>query len=293
MRITNQMLTNGLLYNLRHNTEKLHKVQGQIASGKRFSRPSDDPAAVSQVLDISTEAAQNEQYLRNLEGAAAWLGTTEAALSDLTEVIQRVRELALQCSNDTLAAEERAAAAKEVGELLEHAVQVANTQHVGQYVFAGFQTTTAPFTLSGGPPPDTVAFNGDSGDIQRSVGPGLTITVNSKAGAELQALCSTLIKLRDDLTAGDSPGARLSELDSSLDALLKLSTEVGARMNRVELTTSRLEDTKLNLIELRSQTEDIEMDEAAVELMAQQNVYQAALAAGARVIQPSLLDHLR
>lgn len=293
MRITNRMMTDALIYNLRRNTENLAKVQRQIASGKRFSRPSDDPVGVSHVLTLSAEASRNEQYLRNLEAAAAWLGVTDSALQSMTEVVQRARELTLQASNDTLSTEDRQKVAKEIGELLGHAVQAGNTQYAGEYVFAGFQTNTAPFTLSGGPPPTAVSYNGDDGDIQRSIGPGQTTIINTKAGAAFQALFQTLIDTRDDLAAGTNPSARLSSLDAHLDALIELSTEAGARMNRVEVTALRLGEIMLSLSELRSQTEDLEMEEAAVELMAQQNVYQAALASGAKVVQPSLLDYLR
>jgi len=293
MRITNRMLSDDLIYNLRRNTERLSKVQQQISSGKRFTRPSEDPTGVSQVLTLSAEAARTDQYLRNLDNAKAWLGATDTALSDLTAIVQRARELALQGSNDTMSAEDRRSIAKEVEQLLEHAVQTGNTALGGQYLFAGFQTDTAPFTLSGGPPPTTVTYNGDNGEIQRTIGPGQSLTINSQAGAEFKALFETLISLRDTLDAGNRPGSQVNVLDAHLDGLLELSTQAGARLNRVEMTTDRLNEIKLNLSALRSATEDTQVDEAAIDLMSAQNVYQAGLAAGAKVIQPSLLDYLR
>jgi flagellar hook-associated protein 3 FlgL len=293
MRVTNQMLSHSVVLNLRRNSEALMKAQEQVSSGKKFAHASDDPAAAATVMSISVEASQNEQYLRNLKEASSWLTDSEAALDDLTNVLDRARELALETGTDTVSGDDRRNAASEIEELLEHAVQVANTKHEGQYVFAGTESDAEAFTLGGGSPPSSVTYNGNSGEIVRSIGSGVTMTINSHGGTSFQAVFNALIGMRDDLNAGSSPEARIDDIDDGLEALTTMTTQVGARMNRVEMTSSRLESVKQNLKGLRSDVEGAEIDEAAIELMSRQTTYEASLAAGAKLMQSSLLDYLR
>jgi len=106
-----------------------------------------------------------------------------------------------------------------------------------------------------------------------------------------------LISVRDDLRANDSDSLslnRLNELetvhDDVLDALL---SQVGSKGARLDLTKSQLSAARLNDAEVLSKTEDADMSDSIIKLNAQQTALQAALAAGAKVIQPTLIDFLR
>ncbi|MDD2510715.1 MAG: flagellar hook-associated protein FlgL [Syntrophomonas sp.] len=81
--------------------------------------------------------------------------------------------------------------------------------------------------------------------------------------------------------------------DSRMEELLLYRSTVGARVNRLELQQSRLESIQETFTSLLSKTEDANMAEVIMQLQLQENVYRASLAAGARIIQPSLLDFLR
>ncbi len=80
---------------------------------------------------------------------------------------------------------------------------------------------------------------------------------------------------------------------ASLDQVLNYRAIVGAKANRLEISKSRLSENSVNLSELLSETEDIDMSEAILKLKTEENIYQAALAVGTRIIQPFLLDFLR
>lgn|GEM_PF-4874501 len=88
-------------------------------------------------------------------------------------------------------------------------------------------------------------------------------------------------------------GSVLEDLEKNLDRLLKCRSEVGARMERLLTTEGSIESEQIYLKELRSKVEDIDMAEAITEFMMQENAYQAALATGARIVYPSLIDFLR
>ena len=90
-----------------------------------------------------------------------------------------------------------------------------------------------------------------------------------------------------------NPGDLIGDLEAGLDHILSIRAEVGARVNRLELVNNRLEDTHFSYTRLLSETENADIAETIIELKAQENVYLASLGAGARIIQPSLLDFLR
>ena len=85
----------------------------------------------------------------------------------------------------------------------------------------------------------------------------------------------------------------IGKFDEAIDKNVTTRAEIGAKMNRLDLTQSRLEDQEINLRSLKSENEDVDIAETIMELRMQESVYQASLASGARVMQPTLLDFLR
>ena len=85
----------------------------------------------------------------------------------------------------------------------------------------------------------------------------------------------------------------MGELEDMEDRLLTARSDVGARMNRLEATKLRYTDDIITYKALKSQVEDVDVAETIMYLKTQEAVYHASLAAGARLIQPSLVDYLR
>ncbi len=95
----------------------------------------------------------------------------------------------------------------------------------------------------------------------------------------------------DDLdTVG---GDALAKLDEALDHLLRVRADVGARINRLQLAGARMHELELNVEELIGDNESVDIAAAIIDLKVSENSYRSALASGARIIQPSLLDFLR
>lgn len=86
---------------------------------------------------------------------------------------------------------------------------------------------------------------------------------------------------------------KLEQIDTYMDSILVARAEIGAKVNRINLVQNRIQDNIINFKELQSNLEDADMAEVTMELMNEENVYQASLAVGARIIQPTLLDFLR
>lgn len=294
MRITNGMLSETTLRNLNINMERLDKLQNELTSGQRISSPSDDPIGAAAAVEFRSTLDELDQHIRNIDAATSWLGATDSALDSAGGILQRARELAVQGANDTLSAANRQAIAAEVETLITQAIATGNSTYAGQYFFGGFKVNAPPFTAVGNPP-TSVTYNGDTGTVVRQVDTQATVTVNVPGNTVFGPLFTTLIGLRDDLNASDGPAisARIANLDASIDTVVSTRAEVGARVNRLEGQKDRLDSLKVNISALLSKTQDVDMTEAITQFSLQQNVYKAALAAGAKAIQPSLLDFLR
>lgn len=297
MRITSQMLTDGFMQNLRTNLRNLETMQRQFSSGKTISRPSDDPMKLQLILKLDTALDQRNQFVRNIDDADSWLTASDAALNQAGNVLNRIKELAIKGSNGTHSQDDLNAMALEVGQLMEHLGEVGNTTHAGRYLFAGSDTANQPYTVQVPQGAASIGFTGLNNAVEYEVGQNVTIKVNTTGqdafgGTEL---FDAMEELRQGLLNGDSVGIgqAMERLENSSDRLLGARADIGARMNRLDATKTRYEDDIINLTKLKSQAEDADLAEVVMNLKTQEAVYQAALAAGARIMQPSLLDYLR
>lgn len=140
MRVTNNMMTSNLLYNVNRNLEYMSKRQDELATGKKIHSPSDDPVLASKILARRTDLAEMEQYDKNTRDAIGWLEITEKALEDNGNIFQRIRELTVQAANGTNTAEDTQKIKLEIEQLKNQLITNANTTYAGRYVFSGFET---------------------------------------------------------------------------------------------------------------------------------------------------------
>lgn len=302
MRVTQSMLSNNMLRNLSNNYNKMGKLQDQLTTQKRITRPSDDPVVAMLGLGYRDSLNKVQQYSRNISEATNWLDSTDDAISQGVKVLQRIRELTVQASNGTYEEGQRGAIAVEVDQLKEQLETIAQTQVGGKYIFNGKNTNKAPTAGD--------FSDGDielSDDIELEIFDGIKLNVNTK-GRELfksvsnksvsnKSVFDTLDSLKsklEDKTASDTDiSGFLDTLDSEIDHFLKIQADVGAKQNRVDMMKDRLSSQEIIATEVMSKNEDVEIEKVITELITQESVQRAALSVGARIIQPSLVDFLR
>lgn len=312
MRITNNMLINNMMLNLSNNLNRTQKYQHQLATGKKIRLPADDPIVASKSLKLRTDVAEIVQYKRNTDDATSWMDITESTMKQMTEVVHRFRELTNQAANGTNTPEELQKIKAETEQLKKQIINLANATYSGRYIFSGFKTDKPLLNENG-------EFNIDIDNdeqIMYEIGIGDYINVNVP-GSDLfnNGLAATagdpsatppepptksaFVDVFDRaMTAMDNDDKEalsglLGDIDEQLNNLLRVRAGLGARMNRVELTANRLDDDTVNFTSLMSKNEDVDIAEAIMNLMNEENVYRASLATGSRVIQPSLVDFLR
>lgn len=140
MRITNNMMTNTLLNNLTNNLNHMSALHTMTSDGKKVHKPSDDPVAIAKILKFNTDLGEIEQYKKNIRDSLSWYKVTESAISDMSNAVNRMRDLAVQAANTaTLTPEDMQKIKAEVEELKRHVVSAGNFSYAGKYVFSGFQ----------------------------------------------------------------------------------------------------------------------------------------------------------
>lgn len=307
-RVTNQMMSQRMLENLWASMRRLDKWNQQLSTGRRISLPSDDPADTETAMRLRTLLREGEQYMRNVDDALAWLEATDAALNHATQVLQRARELIIYGGNGTLTDEARQALATEMNQLIHDLFAVANTKHGQRYLFAGENTLIRPFEAILEKPDDPSSpvgnfrYHGTRYDpadgfdgLELEIEAGNTLRYNIFGNDVFAPIFEVLIAVRKDLENGnlkDLTGDDLRKFDEAMDNLLRWRAEVGARVNRLELVRERLSQNQVNLEKLSAEVEGIDIAEVIMRLKMEENVYRAALGAGARIIQPTLLDFL-
>lgn len=140
MRVTNSMMVNNLMRNLYKNYTKMDRAQQMLSSQKKFLSPSDDPIGVSRSLRLTTEILNMGQYKRNVDDSDSWLQSSEQVVNNMMSVMQRIRELTVQGSNETYSPDDRKKIADEIRELKDQIVGLGNTAYAGSYLFSGFKT---------------------------------------------------------------------------------------------------------------------------------------------------------
>jgi flagellar hook-associated protein 3 FlgL len=312
MRVTNNMLTQNLLRNLENANSRMELIQNQLSSGQAITRPSDDPVGIETALRLKSTISSMEQWKNNTSEALTYMETTESIMNNLTTMLQRIRELTVKGADGSNSLDDRAQIAKEIDQLTLQFRVMANSQVSGKYIFSGTLINKAPLDDYFGtdiPPLPPEQWNGNGKVMEFETGPNVNIPI-SISGMELfeiyedtgtapstmqSKFFNTLNQLSQALYDDDTDDINnaLDEIDDHMDNFLKLRSELGARTNRMYVIADQL-DNSINIVKKNlSNIQDVDMAGAIMEFKSVENVFRAALAVGAQIIQPSLVDFMR
>ena len=301
MRVTQSMLSGNMLRNLSNSYSKMGKIQDQITTGKKVTRPSDDPVVAMKGIGYRTQLNNVEQFSRNIGEAYNWLDTTDDTFDKIGATLQRANELMVQASSDTVTPEDREKINSEIQQLREHIQDLANTKIGDRYIFSGTKTTTAPYDKENGVyqtfDPDNIndPFNKT---IEIEVFDGIKMQINSNPMEMFKKIDDMFEEIDQKMGEGSTAtGSELSafiaRIDENMNELLTTRADIGARQNRVELMDARLQSQEIIATKRMSENEDIDYEKSITEMITQESIHRAALSVGARIIQPTLTDFLR
>jgi flagellin len=256
------------------NNRSLGKAMEQLSTGKRINAASDDAAGLAIANRMTAQVKALDQSVRNANDGISMMQTAEGATKEITNMLQRMRELSVQAANDSYSDGDRTAIAGEMTQLTEEVTRIANnTQWNGMTI------------LSGGASFATMTFQvGTEGDATSAITVGFTAM--SAGALTISALSvSTSVQAQ----------ASIELLDTAITAVDTFRSGLGARINRLTSAADNLANVALNTSASRSQIEDTDYAQATTELAKSQIIQQAATAMLAQANQApqSVLSLLR
>ena len=216
IRVTNQMISHRTLQNLWASMGRMDRWNQQLSTGRRISTPKDDPSGTEAAMRLRTTIQAAEQYVRNVDDAISWLEATDAALDQVTKVMQRARELVIYGGNGSMPDDSREALAQEMDQLLRDLINVANSKHGQRHLFAGENTLLKPFEAVYADPTDpdseilSVVYHGTSYapadgffGLDVEIEAGITLRYNLHGDDVFDPIFQAMIGALESLRNGD------------------------------------------------------------------------------------------
>lgn len=333
MRVTSLMIFDQLRVSFERNLARVFKLNNQLSSGKRIEKPSDDVVGLMRAMDYKLSINHNDQFKRNIDEANTFLSFTENVLASVSDALIRSKELALSGSTGTLDAESRSSIAKEVASIRDHLLNLSNSKLRDRYVFSGFKTDTrtfdpSTFTYQGDSgiinvlidkstlipinvvgidvfrytltASDTVSLNDGKYIVYNQVGTNIEVEIYDSDNTLLESFSfSNFMNMLDHLNSALENNnvlkikSLLKPLDLALNQVLNTRSEIGARLNRLDDQTNRLDDSTVDLKTFLSNTEDANTVEVISELSKAETALLALRQTSAQLLSQSLFDFLR
>lgn len=296
MRVSTSMMFNTGLRGITSLQSELFKTQNQLSTGRRIVTPADDPIGASEALEVSQSKGVNKQFLNNQADASTQLTLAEGIVGSVGDSLIRIGEIAAQAANPMNDDAKRGMLASELKLQLETIIGLANTQDgTGLHIFAGYKSTTEPFSINGLATPPTsgattpsyglsntyVSYGGDAGKPMLQVSASKTIAT-SESGIDVfmqvkdaqgnvtgQSIFDTIKNLIDiiDPSSGMSFSSTALEqardqIKNTVDHVANIRATLGARLNAVDgLATTATDINYLYDVRL-SELQDLDYTEA-------------------------------
>jgi len=308
MRVTANSFPIDLRQQLASLMEKQSTLQMRATTGQRIENASDDPRAMHKVMGLQDEQRKLYQYQKNVLNVRENVDIAYSAIDSMKKTFDRASEIAT-LADSAKSPETIRVYAHEVNQMLESAVQLANTKHRNVYLFAGTKSLTQPFTVTR----DTedritaVTYNGNEKTINIDVaenstvpasftGQGANGVLKNNKGADIM---KHLMDLRDLLTTATSADVEKIKtevrqgLQNDEDNFIDHFSIIGATQSRLDTSEAIAKKRAFSLEPLISKEADVDLAETLVRLNEIQNAYTAALQTGGTLLSTSLLDYLR
>jgi flagellar hook-associated protein 3 FlgL len=311
MQVSTTSFSNSFLYQIGQLQNQQSTLQSETTTGLSVTLPEDNPGVMNQVLNLQSEASTATQYQTNISQLQNSATTTSDALNSLQSLVEQAGEIATEASGVT-SPTQLSSYATQVGQLVQQALQLGNTQDAnGNYIFGGTDTGSPPFsaTTNTSGAITGVTYTGNTSVASSEIAPGLTVSAqtpgenntgsgaggvfaDSRTGADL---FSHLLSLQQNLQSGntsaisttDSPNLTKDEdnvvTQISGNAVLQSTLQSAGKVAQQQVTSEDSQmsnDTSANLAQTLTQLDQT------------QTAYQAALQSGSMVMSLSLMEFL-
>jgi flagellar hook-associated protein 3 FlgL len=297
MRLTDSALLHDTLIDLNQSQERMALYQQQLSSGRRISKPSDDPQGALTAVSEHAEAGAIDRYARATDSTTSRLTAVDTTLSDVIVELTTAKVAAAAARGSLVTPSQRQAFALQLQGVKEALVSDLNASFKGTFLFAGTKTSTQPFTVTAG---SVSAYQGNAGgaavDVDRQI--ALPVTFNGESitkGSDAQDVFTNLDALITAVQAGDATGidAGLAAIDRTLGRTGQVQTTVGLSLNRLDDQRVRLTANKQAVTARLSSLEDANIAAAVTGLQLSQTAQRATLGAEAALNRNTLMDYIK
>lgn len=284
----------------------ISKTQLQIATGQQLTKPSDDSVKVTAIGRINSALARQASYSATLSTVENRLSAMETSVKSASDIMTRVKELAVQANNSTLSNSDRTDLADELATLRDSLVSLANSRDVdGSYLFSGTKLDQTPFGQASS---GSVEYLGDQtktkvklGDQQEIVSNNPGTDVFSGIARENQGSTEKLgfFQVLDDLIksvrASNQSGMQqgLEEVDQINGGLTHALSRIGANLNTVDTQKILVDDTILRLKTTLSSLADSDYAQTITNLQKESLGLQAVQSSFAKTMDLNLFNYLK
>jgi flagellar hook-associated protein 3 FlgL len=296
MRITNNIVTNGLVNEMQQLDSQQNTLQAEVSSGLAVTQPSDNPEVYGQVVELEGQGSQLAQYSANAATALNLAQASSSGLNSLTQIYDQATQTATQASGPDAGSSQDYADA--LDQLIDQAVSVANTQYAGNYLYAGTAQGQPPFATTtnsqGQITAVTYVGNNSQAAIPVSANTNISVSTSGTTNSGLAAMINNMIAVRDDLTAGNTTALSTDQtnLASSEDVLTAAVADNGAAQLRVQSEQTQEEANTTEVSSSITSDTAANLTTAITQLSQVQLAYQAALETTSKVEQLSLVQIL-
>lgn len=327
-RVTENSSHHSINYSVGKSKGKVEDLQLRGSTLKRVSRPSDDPVGNVELLAIRSQNIDAEQYLRNVNFAQTQLSFTENVLTELTDILVKAKELAVGQASSIYGPEVREGVAKEIHQLRNQALSLANKRMGNRYLFSGQKILTRPFDQEG-------KYHGDNNKVNIEINKDVFVPVNvtgnelffskvkkpvtpeqlqmNTPGAEFNLdninrgpasvdETEVTVSIFDELKGLENAlltnnpeiiQSLLEKFDTSIERIVAHRTEIGALTNTISNAEGNIEKNKLLNEAHKTKIEDADVTELMSDLQKEQNVLKATYQASSNLMNNSLMDFIK
>ena len=241
------------------NDRDLTKAMNQLSTGKRINSAADDAAGLAISNKMTSQIRGLNQAVRNANDAISVAQTAEGAVQEITNMLQRMRELAVQSANDSNSSADRSSLNKEVTELISEIDRITTmTEFNNMTILAGSASTM-----------------GSAGTLTFQVGADasqtITLTLVSMATSNLGVSAT-------DITTQAGANSAITAIDAAIVTVDAFRADLGAKINRFTHTIDNLSSVSTATSSARSRIQDADSAQATTELARTQIIQQAATA---------------
>lgn len=282
------------------------KTQTQMTSGKKITKPSDEPDKAAVLARLQTGIARQENYQNGIKQANLRYSAEESALTSASDMVTRIKELATQAANGTMSAQDRKTLGLEISNLRDQLLSLGNSQDAnGNYLFSGSRANQPAFG------PDStgqVRYQGDQNRMMVSIGDNRSIHLNRPGSDVFVRVVRTdakgdkqgvdFFQVLDDLTKAVNGSDQiamqrgLNEVDVLQSGISEGLGQVGADQAAADAQSGVLDQIILQFKSYKSDVEDLDYTEAVTRMNRDELALQAAQSSFAKISQLSLFKFL-